>query len=432
MKWLFIMLAGLLAAGNVLAQAPESVAELWQIVQRQQAQIESLEQRLSAYESGGAGDVELSDTRRTEAPPAVDDRMTAAGVTAQSTARIVGRLQDAAARPQRTTFAGYGELHYNNRDFADVALGSSKDVDYHRFVTFIGHRFNDRVRFFSEVEIEHSLAGDGKPGEVEIEQAWVQFALNDRLSAQTGLFLIPVGIMNETHEPPTFYGVERNNVESIILPSTWWEAGAGLSGRAGRGISWDFAVHSGLAIPTTGGSAFRVRSGRQKVAEALANDLAMTGRIRYTGIRGLELAASVGYQQDPSQLPGDGLDSGRLFTAHAIYNRNRFALRSLFAQWNFDGFAVEAAGDDVQKGMFIEPSYRFGGDRNRWGVYARYEDVSGARDQDAFTQTEFGFNYWPTDLVTFKFSYQDREHDLASLRGSDFDAISLGFGYQFY
>ncbi|HMB74393.1 MAG TPA: hypothetical protein VKQ06_12540, partial [Gammaproteobacteria bacterium] len=85
-----------------------------------------------------------------------------------------------------------------------------------------------------------------------------------------------------------------------------------------------------------------------------------------------------------------------------------------------------------QKGMFVEPSYRFGGDMNRWGIYARYEDVEGARDLDEFTQTEFGFNFWPIDAVTFKFSYMDREHDLEALAGSDFDGFSLGMGYQFY
>jgi len=408
-----------------LAQPPATVAELWEIVQQQQQQIASLETRLAGYEA------QLSSTEQSAAAT-VPPRTADFDVATPSTAQIMSRIQDIAESPQRTNFAGYGELHYNNLSFADASRPDEKNIDYHRFVTFIGHRFNDRMRFFSEVEIEHSLAGDGAPGEVELEQAWVQFDINDQLSAHTGLFLIPVGILNETHEPPTFYGVERNNVESVILPSTWWEAGAGLTGRNGNGLSWDFSIHSGLEIPTTGSNAFRVRSGRQKVAEAVANNLAMTGRVRYTGIRGLELAASLGYQSDPSQQPGDGLDSGRLFSTHAIYTRNQFSFRGLFARWDFEGDAVEAADKDVQTGYYVEPSYRFSRDMSSWGIYARFEDVEGARDQDDFIQREFGFNYWPADLVTFKFSYMDREYRLDALSGSDFDGFSLGFGYQFY
>jgi len=412
-----IALAALLIAQAVPAQAPGDLAQLWDIVQQQQQQIASLEQRLAEYESGMVAAAAQVEATRS---------------AVQSTEASVARVEQVVSEPPRTTLGGYGELHYNNLSYADPGEGDVEQIDFHRFVTFIGHRFNERARFFSEIEIEHSLAGDGAPGEVELEQAYVEFDIGERLAAKTGLFLVPVGILNETHEPPTFYGVERNNVESIILPSTWWEAGGGFSGRAGSGLWWDVALHSGLAMPTTGSSAFRIRSGRQKVAEALASDLAATARLRYTAIPGLELSASLQYQNDPSQTAGDGLDSGRLLSAHAIYTNNNFSLRGLYARWDFDGAAVEAAGADVQKGMYIEPSYRFGGDMSRWGIYARYEDVEGARDQDVFTQTELGFNYWPLESVTLKFSYQDREHDLDALAGIDFDGFSLGMGYQFY
>jgi len=325
-----------------------------------------------------------------------------------------------------TTLGGYGELHYNNLS-ADSGVDTD-EIDFHRFVMFFGHRFNDRVRFFSELEVEHSLAGEGKPGEVELEQAFIDFRLNESISAQAGLFLVPVGILNETHEPPTFYGVERNNVENVILPSTWWEAGGAVKGNFANGLSWDFALHSGLAMPTSGSSAFRVRSGRQKVAEALASDPAYTFRLRYTGIPGLDLAASYQYQTDPSQMVGDGLDSGSLFTANAIYQTGDFTLRALYGQWSFDGLAVELAGDDRQSGWYVEPSYRL---NPRWGVYARYEDVEGARDVDEFDQWEAGFNYWPVTNVVLKFDYRERDHALAALSDSNFNGFDLGVGYQF-
>jgi hypothetical protein len=391
-------------------QAPSTIEELWEIVQQQQAEIDALRLELGEAQAAMA---------------ATNDRVEETEARVDATGDYVETLAAADTGAQKTTIGGYGELHYNS---ISSDAGDSDEIDFHRFVLFFGHEFSDRVRFFSEFELEHSLAGDGAPGEVELEQAYAEFALTDNTFAKTGLFLLPVGILNETHEPTTFYGVERNDVESIILPSTWWEAGAGLHGRLGNGISWDANMHSGLAIPTTGGSAFRVRSGRQKVAEADASDWAYTARLKYTGMRGLELSASYQYQADPSQAAGDGLDTGQLFTAHAIFQRGWFGLRALYAGWNFDGFAVEAAGADKQDGWYVEPSLRFS---DNWGVYARYQDVDAARDQDKFTQSEFGINFWPVAGVVLKMDYRMRDHSLPALAVQDFDSFGLGFGYNF-
>ena len=401
----------MLSSSLAMAQeAPATIEEIWEIVQRQQAEIDALRTELNEARDGLA---------------ATDEKVAESEARIEATGDVVESLAYADSSPSKTTVSGYGELHYNQ---ISADSGDKDEIDFHRFVLFFGHEFSDRVRFFSEFELEHSLAGDGKPGEVELEQAYAEFMLTDNTYAKTGLFLLPIGILNETHEPPTFYGVERNDVENIIVPSTWWEAGAGLRGNFGNGLSWDAAVHSGLAMPTEGSSAFRVRSGRQKVAEAVASDFAATFRMKYTGVPGLELAASYHYQSDPSQVAGDGLDKGQLFSAHAIYQRERFGLRALYGAWNFDGDAVEAAGADEQTGWYIEPNFRIS---ENWGVYARYEDLEAARDQDQFTQSEFGFNYWPIDNVVLKMDFRSREFDLPGLADSDFNAIDLGFGYQF-
>ncbi len=406
-----LSVAMLLTASISMAQeATPSLEDVWAIVQQQQAEIEALRAELDATRQG----VTVTDQKVSQAEARIE-----------ATGDVVESLAAVSSAPSRTTLSGYGELHYNN---VSTDTGDSQEIDYHRFVLFVGHEYSDRVRFFSELELEHSLSGDGHPGEVELEQAYAEFTLRDNLYAKTGLFLLPVGIVNETHEPPTFYGVERNNVESIIIPSTWWEAGVGMRGNFGSGLSWDAAVHSGLAMPTEGGSAFRVRSGRQKVAEAIASDMATTLRLKYTGVPGLELAASYQYQSDPSQVAGDGLDSGQLFSAHAVYQRERFGLRALYGAWHFDGVAVEAADADDQSGWFIEPSFRL---NENWGLYARYEDLDAARDQDKFSQSEFGFNYWPIDQVVLKMDYRTRKFDLPSMSDADFDAFDLGFGYQF-
>jgi hypothetical protein len=396
MKRSLLALLSLSGAGSILAQEPD-IGELLDRIREQDQRIADLERRV------GQTDEELD-----------------------ATVDYVESL-DAGAGQSATTIGGYGELHYNNLDFDDPSNDVDR-IDLHRFVLLIGHRFSDRIQFHSELEVEHSLAGDGAPGEVEIEQAYVDIRLNERLTAKAGLFLLPIGFLNETHEPPTFYGIERNDVENIIVPTTWWEGGGGFSGNLDNGIGWDVVMHSGLEMPTAGGSAFRVRSGRQKVAEAFANNWAYTARVRYGGISGLELAASYQYQSDPSQLTGDGLDSGQLFSANLVYQLDDFTLKALYGQWDFEGVAVEAAGADDQSGWYIEPGYRLNA---RWGVFARVEDVDGARAVDQFKQQEVGFNFWPHPDVVFKFDYRQRDLDLPALAGNDFDGFDLGVGYQF-
>jgi hypothetical protein len=188
-------------------------------------------------------------------------------------------------------------------------------------------------------------------------------------------------------------------------------------------------------MDTTGSNAFRVRSGRQKTAEALANDLAYTGRLKYTGIPGLELAASINYQTDASQEGGDGLGAGILYETHAILQKGPFALRALYAQWDFDGSAVKVNGNDDQSGWYVEPSYK---PWEKLGLYARYEDVdaelNSSRNQ-RFDQWEVGANYWPIEDVVLKVDYRSRNYDSTNIavsrQYSNFDAFDLGIGYQF-
>lgn len=327
-----------------------------------------------------------------------------------------------------TTVGGYGELHYNNLS-SEIRGEDKREMDLHRFVLFVNHEFNDDIRFFSEFEIEHGVAGDGKVGEVEVEQAYVQFDINDNMKANAGVFLIPVGIMNETHEPPTFYGVERNPVEKNIIPATWWEGGAMLSGNSASGISYDVAIHTGL----DGGT--NIRDGRQKVAEANARNLASTARVKYTGIAGLELGGTMQYQSDVSPQPQDtttpnnsaDVGSATLLEGHVRWNVAGITLTALYAQWNIDVASTASAADkekDVQDGGYLEASYKIS---PKIGVFVRQNEWdNGGADDTSKSQTDVGVNYWPHEDVVIKADYQS-QNDTAG----DFDGFNLGVGYQF-
>lgn len=415
-----VLVVSLTAAVHA-GEAPPSADQMWALIQQQQVLIDGLSSRLAEAE-------------RISARTAQHARVTEQRLDATADYLESYLADSTPGKPSATSFGGYGELHYNNLD-ADDSSRDVKEADFHRFVGFIGHDFTDSIRLFAEVELEHSLVKDtddgSNSGEVELEQAYLEIALSDNYYTRSGLFLVPVGILNITHEPDTFFGVERNDVENVIIPGTWWEGGASLGARYSNGLAWDVAVHTGLAVPTTGSNAFRIRSGRQKVSKASAENLAYTAQLRYTGIPGLELAGTFQYQDDMSQVSGDGLDEGQLISLHAVYSHGPFALRALWAGWDLDGDAVQAAGADEQTGWYIEPSYRFNLTRHAFGIYSRYEDVEAARERDNFSQWELGLNYWPTEGVVFKFDLRDREHDSAAERGRDFTGFDLGVGYSF-
>ncbi|UCB56089.1 MAG: porin [Thiotrichales bacterium] len=329
-----------------------------------------------------------------------------------------------ASTGKKVHIGGYGEMHYNNLEFPD---GSKfREIDFHRFVLFFGYDFTDSIRFHSELELEHSLAGDGKPGEVELEQAYVEFDLTQNTETKVGLFLIPVGILNETHEPTTFYGVERNNVESRIIPTTWWEGGAALTGRiGGSGLSYDLTFTSGL----DGGT--NIRGGRQKVAEATANDWAYTGRLKYTGVPGLELAATAQYQSDMAQSLDPDIGAGVLLSTHLIWDISQFQVRALYASWDIDVASTAPADEqarDKQDGYYLEGSWKF---IPSVGVFARYEvwDNGGLGDTEK-TQTIAGVNYWPHEQVVLKLDVQSQDHG-AAVASSQADGFNLGVGYYF-
>ena len=132
----------------------------------------------------------------------------------------------AAQAAPATTINGYGEFNYNNYK-SDTR---PTQADLRRFVVGFHHRFDERLTFHSEVEFEHAVVSKDDEGEAEIEQAWVNYKFSDAVNVKGGLFLIPLGILNETHEPPTYYGVERNEVETRIIPTTWRELGVGVHG----------------------------------------------------------------------------------------------------------------------------------------------------------------------------------------------------------
>jgi hypothetical protein len=381
---------------SALAPAEEmpSQEEMWRIIKQQQREIDELKRTQKTTDEKAEAAVEAAEQSRQ-------------GATA------------AASWADKTQIGGYGELHYKNLDTDD---GRDKEIDFTRFVLFFGHQFTDRLRFWSELELEHAIAGDDQNGEIELEQAYVEYDITPSQHVKGGMFLIPVGILNETHEPVTFYGVRRNPVERNIIPTTWWAGGAELVGEIAPGWSYNFGIHEGLDTDD-----YNIRDGRQKTSEADAHDLASTGRIKWNGIPGVELAATVQYQQNITQ--GEDNDaSAWLYEAHADVRRGPLGLRALYARWDIDGDGAKALGRDEQDGFYVEPSYRINPEFGLFVRYSQWDNEAGSSSDSEKRQYNGGVNYWPHPDVVLKadYQYQDNQGDVDEEKG-----INLGVGYQF-
>ncbi len=345
-----------------------------------------------------------------------------------------------------STLGGYGELHYNNFS-GDVPAGQKRakdEIDFHRFVLFFGHRFNDWISFKSELELEHSNTEN--EGQVELEQAYLDFNFSEKMNAKAGVFLIPIGFLNETHEPPTFFGVERNTIETRILPSTWWEAGASLYGELAPGWKYQTGLTSSLAAANFENFATKgIREGRRNVSEAPAENIALHGRLDYSGMPGLTVGASVitgKTGQDDDLL--DGADARlTLWDMHARYNVDKLDLRALYAQGHLsdaqqvnDAFGYETANRFY--GWYMEAAYHVwkNGDHDlapfiryeKWDTQADIPNNVVRSEESENNIWTVGANYWPHPQVVLKVDYQ--KYDKPDGDKGD-KRFNLGLGYMF-
>ena len=366
----------------------------------------------------------------------------------QQVAAVQSAVQTTQAEASATTIGGYGEAVYNNyRD------GSVKDqADLKRFVLFLGHRFNDKLRFYSEMEVEHALV-EGGQGELAMEQAYLEYTLNPAVNLRAGLMLMPLGILNEVHEPPTFYGVERNEVESRIIPATWREMGVGLQGQLADGLEYNAGIASSLDASKFENASSGIRSMRSEGFKAAANDLALFAGLNYrqpgwlvgTGVFSGNTAQNGVGASPSSALQGKGARL-TLWDVHGKLSLGDLDLQALYARgslgdtlainqatglapgsnqaapqsfWGWYGQAAYAIWKKAE--MRLSPFVRY----ERYNTQASVDSAYTTNPLNDETVVTLGANFNLSREVVLKADWQNYKQDNRK------DRFNLGVGYMF-
>ncbi len=349
-------------------------------------------------------------------------------------------LQNLEAIPNGMTLGGYAEVLYNQPESVNG------EIDVQRLILLFGYKFDDRTQFVTELEFEHVK-------EVYIEQAFVNYSVNNSLNVRAGLMLVPMGIINEYHEPTTFNGVERPSMDNKLVPTTWREIGIGFSGRSDAMsmryqayIFNGFLSHNGTTGLVQGSNG--LRSGRQKGAESVFRTPNLSMKLDFYGINGLRLGLS-GYfgrtQAANEVFDTSGSTVGlSMIGFDARYNLRKFTARCQYITSSIkDAFEYnQLTAKDLGSGMsgyYIEGAYNLLPIRNRQRLFAfvRYENfdthasVPSNTDRNAaYHRKEIttGLSYHLAPGAVFKMDYQSKS------TGLDDDAkgqINAGVGVWF-
>lgn len=344
------------------------------------------------------------------------------------------------------TVGAYGEMLYNQPD------GDNGELDVQRLVLLFGYRFDDRTQFVTEIEFEHVE-------EVFVEQAFVNYNAAPNFNIRGGLMLVPMGIINEFHEPTTFNGTERPTLDNVIVPTTWRELGIGVTGRFNSiSLAYQAYLFNGFRSAEANGEggvngilrgSNGLRNGRQRGIRSTIDQPNLSTKLDYYGIRGLRLGFSTylgNTQPDDDVEEFDGVALGlAMFGLDARYAYRRFTARGQFIYATLSGTEAynNLTGRDLGsalQGFYIEGAYNLlpSPKRQKLFAFTRYEEydthaatAGDLQENEAFDRRDIttGLTYHIAPGVVIKGDYQFRSN---ALEGDDIqDRLNFGIGVWF-
>ena len=446
------MLAASVASADEASLKAE-IAELRAQIQQMQAQMKELAAQGKGAATQPATAAAPADAAATAGPPATTAAAKPTAPQAELAARVERLEQTVAAQAEtisETSLYGYGEIAYSR----PIHAPGQTQADLARAVLGWTHRFDERTRIVAELEVEHAVASSTDKGEVEIEQFYAERQFNDRIGGRAGLFLIPIGFLNEHHEPTQYYGVFRNFVETSIIPTTWREGGLAVFGGTESGIKWNLGLTTGFNLAnwdpsSTEGRESPLRSIHQELSLANARDLSGYASVNYIGMPGWTFGGTYFTGKAGQGVTDFPAQNARvtLWEAHARWQPGPFDFSALYARGTISD--TEALNLTFIGQPTLVPQLFYGGYlqaawKNVWSYkdysltpFTRYEWVNTAAAYASVPQgpgvdpsrTEqiwtIGANLFVTPNIVFKADYQQFRID------SSRNAFQLGFGLNF-
>lgn len=346
----------------------------------------------------------------------------------------------------------YGHIDYNQK--IEKGIRNPGNVDVHRIVTLFGYQFNRNTQFMTEIEFEHA-------DEIFIEQAFIKHRLNSKINLKAGMILVPMGFVNEQHEPTFFYSVERPLLDKNIIPTTWREIGFGISGLlTDQSLKYQlylFNTVNGYNNGAKFSGATGIRSGRQKGSKEILTGLpALSGQLEYYGFENGKVGLSfykgktnTSLVKDYPQITPESqaiIDSSMInmtmLSLHASFSPGKLDTRfqythSFFGNSsNYNDFASSDLPEQMM-GYYLTIAYNLLNSNNqKLSPFIRYSRlnnhfVTGENTQKnlALNQniTTLGINYFPNPGVVFKVDYQFYNKD----DNSSFQQFNTGVGVWF-
>jgi hypothetical protein len=319
-----------------------------------------------------------------------------------------------------------------------------------RFVLGYQHRFDEKTKVVTELEVEHAVSSADDPGEVEVEQAYVERQVTPVWALRAGLFLMPVGLLNENHEPTAFYGVERNFVETAIIPSTWREGGVQVIGNFDNGLMVQGGVTTGFDLnkwdaASTEGRESPLASIHQELAVARAHDLAVFGALNWRGIPGLLLGGSL-FTGQATQAQTSEKSRVTLWDLHARWTPGRWDFSTVYSRGtisNTAAFNAALVGNPTLipasfDGFYVQGAYKLWSHEDyalspfvRWEQFntaKSFADLGPGLTPDAARAERVvtvGANFQVSQGIVLKADYQRFREN------TDLNRFNLGLGWSF-
>ncbi len=457
-------------------EKPQTMEDMWKIIQAQQKQIDEMKAGMRSVPNKTAASnvqnskdkVAASNVQKTDNKVA-DSNVQNLERKTDILSQEVEKLRTNLAIPEETKYksayglgpaaskvyqvgkglsiGGYGEANY--QAIVGDKGNNNDNADFERLVLYVGYKFTDNILFNSEIEFEHGTTGEGseEKGEVSVEFAALDFFIDPLANIRAGMVLMPMGFINQIHEPPFYFGNNRPEIERRIIPSTWREIGVGLFGAITPELTYTAYVVNGL--DAQGFNSNGIRDGRQGGAQALAENFGYVARMDYVpdALPGVSVGGSAYVGNSGQDQEFDGQSPNvftQLYEAHVQWKYRGLEFRTL-GSWghiNDAGTLSAAKGQTIGSqnyGWYTEVGYDvlpllFKNTSQYLAPFFRYEKYDtiakapgGFKDNQNLDRQIFqvGLQYKPIPNVVIKADYRN----FSAEEGSVPDDFNLGLGF---